>query len=440
MACEQLWQFSQSYFQTVLADEEYETHIRPIQSRVTDEGCLELVFPNRYIKHAFGSKYIAMLKEEISANQPQFKSLTLRLVLEDDVAEPELPLPQAAKELVAESSSLNPNFIFKEWVGSCNELARAAAIQVAESPGKVYNPLVVYGDVGLGKTHLMQAIGHHIKAENPKQRICYVHSEQFVSEMIRALQQNAMEAFKERYRNCVLLLDDIQFFVKKVRSQEELFHTINSLLDAGQQIVATSDRFPKDLDGLENRLKSRFSWGLTVGIDPPELETRVAILLSKAQLSGVRLPEDVAFFIADRIESNIRELEGALKRLIANASFLGQPITLAFTKQALRDMIDCEDKTVTVDTILKSVAHYYKLTVTDIIGTTRKRTIARPRQLAMFLAKSCAATSLSQIGRLFGGRDHTTILHGCKNIEKLLKEDAVLKADHENLLRILLNH
>lgn len=440
MACEQLWQFSRSYFQTVLSDEEYETHIRPIQSRATDEGCLELVFPNRYIKHAFGSKYIAMLKEEILANQPQFKTLTLRLVLEDDVPESELPLPQSSGNPAATSSSLNPHFVFKDWVGSCNELARAAAIQVSESPGKVYNPLVIYGDVGLGKTHLMQAIGHHIKLENPKQRICYVHSEQFVSEMIRALQQNAMEAFKDRYRNCILLLDDIQFFVKKVRSQEELFHTINTLLDAGQQIVATSDRFPKDLDGLENRLKSRFSWGLTVGIDPPELETRVAILLSKAQLSGVRLPEDVAFFIADRIESNIRELEGALKRLIANASFLGQPITLAFTKQALRDMIDCDDRTVSVDAVLKSVAHYYRLTVTDIISATRKRTVARPRQLAMFLSKSCAATSLSQIGRLFGGRDHTTILHGCKNIEKLLKEDAVLKTDYENLLRILLNH
>jgi chromosomal replication initiator protein len=439
MVCEQLWQFSQSYFQSILAVDDYDTHIRPIQSRVTDEGCLELVFPNRYIKHIFGSKYVALLKEEISANQPQFKSLTLRLVLEDDVIEPAMGGVVEA-EVEATTSTLNPNFVFDSWVGSCNELGRAAAIQVSESPGKVYNPLVIYGDVGFGKTHLMQAIGHHIKKQDPDQRVCYVHSEQFVSEMIRALQKNAMEAFKDRYRNCVLLIDDIQFFVKKVRSQEELFHTINSLLDAGQQIVATSDRFPKELEGLENRLKSRFSWGLTVGIDPPELETRVAILLSKAKMSGVRLPEDVAFFIADRIQSNIRELEGALKRLIANASFLGQPITLAFTKHALRDMIDVDDRTVSVDNVLKLIAHYYKLTIAEILGATRKRSVARPRQLAMYLAKTCSGTSLSQIGRLFGGRDHTTILHGCKNIEKLLKEDSVLKADYENLLRILLNH
>lgn len=439
MVCEQLWQFSQSYFQSILPDEEYDKHIRPIQSRSTDEGCLELVFPNRYIKHAFGSKYIALLKEEIAANHPHFKSLSLRLVLEDEVVEPDVAQCDTQEEDAAEST-LNPNFVFDSWVGSCNELGRAAAIQVAESPGKVYNPLVIYGDVGLGKTHLMQAVGHHIKQNNPLQKVCYVHSEQFVSEMIRALQKNDMEVFKERYRNCVLLLDDIQFFVKKVRSQEELFHTINSLLDAGQQIVATSDRFPKELDGLENRLKSRFSWGLIVGIDPPELETRVAILLSKAKLSGVRLPEEVAFFIADRIQSNIRELEGALKRLIANASFLGQPITLAFTKQALRDMIDVEDHVVNIDSVLKAVAHYYKLTIADIISATRKRSVARPRQLAMYLAKNCSKESLSQIGRLFGGRDHTTILHGCKNIEKLLGEDIVLKSDYDNLLRILLNH
>lgn len=441
MACEQLWQFSQSYFQSVLDDYEYETHIRPIQSRVTEEGCLELVFPNQNIKRSFGTKYFAMLKQEVAASRPEFKAMKLRLVLEDDIAAPEIGETSTEVAEEPQESTLNPNNSFDRWVsGNGNELAEAAAKQVSENPGVVYNPLVIYGDVGLGKTHLMQAIGHKIQEDNPDTRVCYVHSEQFVSEMIRALQQNAMEDFKERYRNCVLLLDDIQFFMKKVRSQEELFHTMNSLLDCRQQIVATSDRFPKDLDGLESRLRSRFSWGLTVGIEPPELETRVAILLSKAKLSGVRLPEDVAFFIADRIESNIRELEGALKRLIANASFLGQPITLAFTKQALRDMIDTEDKTVSVDSVLKAIAHYYKITIAEMTGNTRKRSVARPRQLAMYLAKTLSGVSLSHIGRLFGGRDHTTILHGCRNIEKLLKEDGVLKSDFDNLTRILLNH
>lgn len=438
MICEQLWQFSKDYFKSTLEEEDYRKHILPIQSRVTDEGCLELVFPNRYMKHAFGSKYIGMLKEEILANQPQFKSLSLRLVIEDNAIERVQDL-EPNLEADQPDCSLNPNFVFETFVGSCNELGRAAAIQVSESPGKVYNPLVIYGDVGLGKTHLMQAIGNQVKQNTPSQKVCYIHSEQFVSEMIRALQQNGMEEFKNRYRQCVLLLDDIQFFVKKVRSQEELFHTMNSLLDNGQQIVATSDRFPKDLDGLEDRLKSRFSCGLIVGIEPPELETRVAILLHKAKLSGVQLSEDVAFFIADRIQTNVRELEGALKRLIANASFLGRPITVSFAKESLRDMIGESEKTIGIESVRKAIAHYYKLTFSELDGVSRKRTIARPRQLAMFLAKQLSKESLSQIGRVFGGRDHTTILHGCNNVETLLKSDAVLKADYDNLLKIL-NH
>lgn len=439
MICEQLWQFSRDYFKSALADDEYEKHIRPIQSRVSDTGCLELVFPNRYMKHAFGSKYIKMLKEEISEQQPQFKSLSLRLILEDDIADPvSVAVPAVSEETVG--SSLNPNFVFENFVGSCNELGRAAAVQVAECPGKVYNPLVFYGDVGLGKTHLMQAIGNRIQKNDPTQKVCYVHSEQFVSEMIRALQQNKMEAFKKRYRHSVLLLDDIQFFIKKVRSQEELFHTMNVLLDNGQQIVATSDRFPKDLEGLEDRLKSRFSCGLTVGVEPPELETRVAILRHKAKMSGVELSEDVAFFIAGHIKSNVRELEGALKRLIANASFLNKSITLAFTKDSLRDMVGgSNERSVSVDTVRKAVAHYYKLTVAQLDGVSRKRPIVRPRQLAMYLAKVLSGESLSQIGRIFGGRDHTTIMHGCNNIETLLKSDNVLKADCDNLLKIL-NH
>jgi|AntRauTorckE5430_2_1112549.scaffolds.fasta_scaffold00026_30 chromosomal replication initiator protein len=437
MICEQLWQFSKDYFRSVLPELEYDKHIRPIQYRVSDSGCLELVFPNRYMKHAFGSKYIKMLKEEISLQKPQFKPLSLRLILETDVIEPTINAPAVKNDNVG--CSLNPNFVFENFVGSCNELGRAAAVQVSESPGKVYNPLVLYGDVGLGKTHLMQAVGNHIRQNNPKQKVCYIHSEQFVSEMIRALQQKGMEAFKKRYRHTVLLLDDIQFFAKKVRSQEELFHTMNTLLDNGQQIVATCDRLPKDLEGLEERLKSRLGSGLIVGVEPPELETRVAILSHKAKLAGVDLSEDVAFFIANQIQSNVRELEGALKRLIANASFLGKPISLAFTKESLRDMVSSQDRSVSMESVRKAVVHYYKLTVSSLDGNSRKRMVARPRQLAMYLAKTLSGESLSQIGRVFGGRDHTTIMHGCNNIETLLKEDVVLKADYDNLLKIL-NH
>lgn len=438
MICDQLWQFSRDYFKSALTPDEYNKNIHPVKSRVTDSGCLELVFPNRYMKHAFGYKYIGMLKTCIAEQKPEFKALSLRLVLEDDVVEAAPVVSSVIKE-ENDECSLNPNFVFENFVGGCNELGRAAAIQVSESPGKVYNPLVLYGDVGLGKTHLMQAIGNKIKQNNPSQKVCYVHSEQFVSEMIRALQQNGMEAFKERYRQCVLLLDDVQFFVKKVRSQEELFHTMNTLLDSGQQIVATSDRFPKDLDGLQDRLRSRFCSGLTVGVEPPELETRVAILLHKAKMANASMNEDVAFFIADRIKSNVRELEGALKRLIANASFLEKPITLAFAKESLRDMVSEPDQSVGIESVRKAVVHYYKLTMAQLDGNSRKRAVARPRQLAMYLAKVVSKDSLSHIARIFGGRDHTTIMHGCNNIELLLKNDPVLKTDYENLLKIL-NH
>ncbi|UTC24577.1 chromosomal replication initiator protein DnaA [Candidatus Comchoanobacter bicostacola] len=442
MVCEQLWQFSRTFFKDRLDQNVFERDIAPIQACYEDENCLELIFPNRYLKEAFYSEYIGVLKKEIGAKRPEFRSLSLRLVLEE--AQDQV-VAQSSNTVEEETSpapdpvlnSLNPNCTFETWVGRCNELGKAAAMQVADSPGKVFNPFVIYGDVGRGKTHLMQAVGHLIQQKFPGQKVAYVHSEQFVSEMIRSLQKNEMERFKERYRQSVLLLDDIQFFVKKVRSQEELFHTINSLLDSGQQIVATCDRFPRDLEGLEDRLKSRFSCGLTVGIDPPELETRVAILLSKARASDILLPEEVAFFIADRIQSNVRELEGALKRLIANASFLSAPITMALARESLKDMIDVRDQTVSVYEVQKALSHYFKLTINDLTGSSRKRSIARPRQLGMFLAKKLSGISVSQIGRDFGNRDHTTVLHACKHIDNILKEDVVLKADCDNLLRIL---
>ena len=418
----------------------YERDIAPIIARFDNDQCLELVFPNRYLKDAFFSKYINDLKREISENCPQFHNLSMRLVLEDEPEEVQAPPRQEEHSESSDPilSSLNPSFTFEKWVGRCNELGKAAAMQVADSPGDTFNPFVIYGDVGRGKTHLMQAVGNHIKAKLPDQDVAYVHSEQFVSEMIRAVQKNEMEVFKERYRHCVLLLDDIQFLLKSA-FLKELFHTINCLLDSGLQIVATSDRFPRDLEGLESRLKSRFCCGLTVGIDPPELETRVAILLSKARFAGVNLPEDVAFFIADRIQSNVRELEGALKRLIANASFLSQPISLDFAKESLKDMIDVRDQQIGVVEIQRALAHYYKITIADMTGNSRKRTLARPRQLGMYFAKKHSNVSLSQISRDFGNRDHTTVLHACRHIEKLLSEDMVLKADYDNLLRILNN-
>ncbi len=440
MACEQLWNYSQRFFKESLDISAYERDIAPIVARYDDAQCLELVFPNRYLKDAFFSKYISDLKREISDNCPEFHKLSMRLVLEDEPEVVEPSIPQVKKTVTDPIlSSLNPGFTFEAWVGRCNELGKAAAMQVADSPGNTFNPFVIYGDVGRGKTHLMQAVGNYIRQKDPSQNVAYVHSEQFVSEMIRAVQKNEMERFKQRYRSCVLLLDDIQFFVKKVRSQEELFHTINCLLDSGLQIIATSDRFPRDLEGLQDRLKSRFCCGLTVGIDPPELETRVAILLSKAKQAGVDLPEDVAFFIADRIQSNVRELEGALKRLIANASFLSRAVTLDFAKESLKDMIDVRDEQIGIMEIQRALAHYYKITIADITGTSRKRNVARPRQLGMHLAKRFSKVSLSQIGREFGNRDHTTVLHADRHIEKLLSEDMVLKADYDNLLRILNN-
>ncbi|MDC3180658.1 chromosomal replication initiator protein DnaA [Gammaproteobacteria bacterium] len=440
MACEQLWHYSQRFFKRSLELSVYERDIAPILARYDDDECLELVFPNRYLKDAFYSKYISDLKRDISDNCPEFHKFSLRLVLDD---EPEVVQPSVSKIKHTQEdpilSSLNPGFTFEAWVGRCNELGKAAAMQVADSPGNTFNPFVIYGDVGRGKTHLMQAVGNYIRQKNPAQSVAYVHSEQFVSEMIRAVQKNEMERFKSRYRSCVLLLDDIQFFIKKVRSQEELFHTINCLLDSGLQIIATSDRFPRDLEGLQDRLKSRFCCGLTVGIDPPELETRVAILLSKAKQAGVDLSEDVAFFIADRIHTNIRELEGALKRLIANSSFLSREVTLEFAKESLRDVIDVREEQISIMEIQRALAHYYKITIGEITGASRKRTIARPRQMGMHLAKRYSKVSLSQIGREFGNRDHTTVLHADRNVEKLLSEDMVLKADYDNLLRILNN-
>jgi chromosomal replication initiator protein len=339
----------------------------------------------------------------------------------------------------APGSRLNPAFTFESFVeGKSNQLARAAALQVGDNPGHGYNPLFIYGGVGLGKTHLMHAVGNSILRQKPNAKVAYIHSERFVSDMVRGLQHNTIAAFKRSYRSLdALLIDDIQFFAGKDRSQEEFFHTFNALLEGQRQIVLTCDRYPKEVSGLEERLKSRFGWGLTVAIEPPELETSVAILMSKAAAELEVLPEEVAFFIAQRIRSNVRELEGALRRVMATARFTGKPITLEFTKDALKDLLALQDKLVTIDNIQKTVAIYFKIRVADLLSKRRSRSIARPRQIAMCLAKELTRHSLPEIGDAFGGRDHTTVMHACRRVKALRETETRVAEDYKNLLRTL---
>ncbi len=339
----------------------------------------------------------------------------------------------------AHKSNVNPEYTFENFVeGKSNQYARAAAIQVANNPGKSYNPLFLYGGTGLGKTHLTHAVGNGILANNPDAKIVYMHSERFVQDMVKALQNNAIEEFKRFYRSVdALLIDDIQFFANKDRSQEEFFHTFNALLEGNQQIILTSDRYPKEIDGVEDRLKSRFGWGLTVVIEPPELETRVAILMRKAHECNVNLPNEVAFFMAKRLRSNVRELEGALNRVIANANFSGRPITIDFVRDALRDLLALQDKLVTIENIQKTVADYYKIKVADILSKRRSRSVARPRQVAMALAKELTNHSLPEIGNAFGGRDHTTVIHAVRKVVQLRNESHDIKEDYKNLIRTL---
>ncbi len=337
------------------------------------------------------------------------------------------------------TSYLNRTFTFDNFVeGKSNQLARAAAWQVADNPKHGYNPLFLYGGVGLGKTHLMHAVGNHLLAKNPNAKVVYLHSERFVADMVKALQLNAINEFKRFYRSVdALLIDDIQFFAKKERSQEEFFHTFNALLEGGQQVILTSDRYPKEIEGLEERLKSRFGWGLTVAVEPPELETRVAILMKKADQAKVELPHDAAFFIAQRIRSNVRELEGALKRVIAHSHFMGRDITIELIRESLKDLLALQDKLVSIDNIQRTTAEYYKIKITDLLSKRRSRSIARPRQVAMALSKELTNHSLPEIGVAFGGRDHTTVLHACRKIAELRGSDADIREDYKNLLRTL---
>ena len=335
--------------------------------------------------------------------------------------------------------SLNPENTFDNFIeGKSNQLARAAAMQVAENPGGAYNPLFIYGGVGLGKTHLMHAIGNYLVARKPDAKVVYLHSETFVATMVTALQLNAINEFKRYYRSVdALLIDDIQFFAGKERSQEEFFHTFNALLEGGQQIILTSDRYHKEINGLEERLKSRFGWGLSVGVEPPELETRAAILINKAEQSNIDLPSDAAMFIAQRLRSHIRELEGALKKVIVHANFVGRPIDLELVKEALKDLFALHDKMVTIDNIQRLVAEYYKIKMSDMLSKRRNRSVARPRQMAMSLSKELTNHSLPEIGDAFGGRDHTTVLHACKQVKNLRSISLDFSEDYNNLLRAL---
>ncbi len=435
-----LWQQCAQRLEAELSPHDVDTWLRPLQARETRDGLL-LYAPNRFVadwvREHLQQRIHALLAELRGA--PGL-TVTLRVGTPPAESAPAEAVPaRSAPQSARFTNNLNGEFTFANFIqGKSNQLARAAALQVAEQPGKAYNPLFIYGGVGLGKTHLMHAVGNSILADNPAARVVYLHSERFVQDMIRALQNNMIDSFKAHYRSLnALLIDDIQFFAGKERSQEEFFHTFNALLEDNQQIILTSDRYPKEVEGLEERLKSRFGWGLTVAIEPPELETRVAILNQKAEQSGVTLPSEVAFFIAKRIRSNIRELEGALRRVIANARFTGRNIDIEFTRETLRDLLALQDKLVTIENIQKTVAAYYKIRVSDLLSARRSRSITRPRQIAMALAKELTRHSLPEIGEAFGGRDHTTVLHACRKVAELRQQDQRIDEDYRNLLRTL---
>lgn len=474
----ELWLQCVELLRDEIPAQQFNTWIRPLQVEADSED-LRVYAPNRFVLDWVNEKYLGRLLElleersegssprvalligskrnssqAVRQNPPsQQKSPPLVQTasaghvepVNQQAAEPAIPAQAAPDRAVQvegglkHSSYLNRTFTFENFVeGKSNQLARAAAWQVADNPKHGYNPLFLYGGVGLGKTHLMHAVGNHLLKKNPNAKVVYLHSERFVADMVKALQLNAINEFKRFYRSVdALLIDDIQFFAKKERSQEEFFHTFNALLEGGQQVILTSDRYPKEIDGLEERLKSRFGWGLTVAVEPPELETRVAILMKKAAQAGVDLPHDAAFFIAQKIRSNVRELEGALKRVIAHAHFMGKEISIELIRESLKDLLALQDKLVSIDNIQRTAAEYYKIKISDMLSKRRSRSVARPRQVAMALSKELTNHSLPEIGDAFGGRDHTTVLHACRKIAELRESDADICEDYKNLLRTL---
>jgi chromosomal replication initiator protein len=447
-----LWKRCLDRLEGELTPQQFNTWILPLHA-VVDGNLLRLLAPNPFVRDWVSLHLLERITEVLTRLDDACALKVIVQIGSRDAAPPgaATPLPAQAPRAPAKTNPsvnglidtrrtrLRPGFTFDNFVeGKSNQLARAASIQVSENAGDAYNPLFIYGGVGLGKTHLMNAIGHAIVASKPSAQVVYLHSERFVADMVSALQHNAINEFKRFYRSVdALLIDDIQFFAGKERSQEEFFHTFNALLEDQQQIVLTCDRYPKEVDGLEERLKSRFGWGLTVAIDAPELETRAAILMNKAAMARADVPGEVAFFIAQRIRSNVRELEGALRRVIANSHFTGRPITVDLAKEALKDLLALQDKLVTIENIQKTVAQYFKLRVVDLISKRRTRSIARPRQIAMSLAKELTNHSLPEIGDAFGGRDHTTVLHACRKVAELREKYHGIDEDVTNLLRSL---
>jgi len=475
-----IWQECIDCLRAELPSQQFNTWIRPLHVEL-DSSVLRILAPNRFILDWVKGKFLPRIEEivaesndaaleirlEVFSGDPAERVAAGQTAVKDNLARavqaqasntqaqpsPKPPIQFKTSSAEAERrkvdiviegklrhrGALNVENTFDNFVeGKSNQLARAAAMQVAENPGYAYNPLFIYGGVGLGKTHLMHAIGNYLVAKKPNAKVVYLHSETFVATMVTALQLNAINEFKRFYRSVdALLIDDIQFFAGKERSQEEFFHTFNALLEGGQQIILTCDRYHKEINGLEERLKSRFGWGLTVAVEPPELETRAAILMNKAALCNVELPNDVAMFIAQRLRSNVRELEGALKRVIAHSNFTGQKIDLDLIKEALRDLFALQDKLVTIDNIQRSVAEYYKIKMADMLSKRRNRSVARPRQVAMSLSKELTNHSLPEIGDAFGGRDHTTVMHACKQVKKLRHSSIDIQEDYNNLLRSL---
>ncbi|MFZ8976717.1 MAG: chromosomal replication initiator protein DnaA [Pseudohongiellaceae bacterium] len=433
-----IWQKCLDRLEDELTSQQFNTWIRPLQA-VDDAGGVRLLAPNRYIRDQVQDNFLNRIRELIA--QGGFGRVDLEIGSTGKVNQRE-PAPNtfATRERFYPLLDLNKDFTFETFVeGRSNQLARAAAFQVSENVGGAsYNPLLLYGGVGLGKTHLMHAVGNSIADRHPQLKVANMYSQRFMEDMVRAIEQGTMSDFTKYYRSVdVLLMDDIQFLAKGMKTQEEFFHVFNRLQEDGSQIVLTCDRYPKEIEGLEERLESRFVWGMTAPVEPPELETRVAILMKKAEIEQVPLPSEVAFFIAERIRSNVRELEGALKRVIANAKFTGREISMEQVRESLRDLIAIQDRQIGIENIQKTVADYYKIRLSDLHSKKRTRSIARPRQLAMALAKELTNHSLPEIGDAFGGRDHTTVLHGCRKIEELRESSRDIREDYNNLLRLL---
>ena len=457
-----LWDQCLGRLEEELPSQQFNTWIKPLKLDPLPSSNIVLLAPNRFIRDWVLDKFLSRITEiyqQLSSTRCEIKvvasesttSAPKQAILQPQVltgrslpATTAIEVPATRPPVNVEGglnhkTYLNSTFTFNSFVeGKSNQLALAASRQIADNPGGSYNPLFIYGAVGLGKTHLMHAVGNELRRQKPNAKIVYLHSERFVADMVKALQLNAINDFKRFYRSVdALLIDDMQFFAGKERSQEEFFHTFNALLEGGKQMILTCDRYPKEIDGLEERLKSRFGWGLTVSVEPPELETRVAILMKKATQAKVALPTEAAFFIAQRVRSNVRELEGALKRVIASAHFTGRPINVDLIRESLKDLLAIQDRLVTIDNIQRVVSEYYKLKMSELLSKRRSRSIARPRQVAMALAKTLTNHSLPEIGEAFGGRDHTTVMHACKKVKELQEESRDMQDDMKHLLRTL---